>query len=440
MKKKIVLVGAGSAAFGPVTLSDIFLSDVLSGSTIVLHDIDKKKLGTIYELMIAENERKGNKFSIKRTTNRPSAFKDADFIISSIEVGDRFELRWQDHKIPLKHGARTRMGECGGPGGFFHSARIIPEVVKIVQDAEKICPNALFINYSNPVARVCLAIKRTTENIKFIGLCHQIGFFNKHFPRMLNRPLQDLKMTVIGLNHFGFLIALEEFKTAKDLMPEFHSKCLEYFKDKWDRFEFADLTFEVYKRFGYFPHAGDNHIVEYLQFGDNYTKIQDLVDWINLMEQQGNAINYKVLNTHKRLKKGKYPKAGMLLKAPSGERAIPIIEAIIKDRNSYESSVNVPNDDLVENLPQDLILEGPVTVNKDGVHGVKIGTLPKSIAALIRIEASIQDLCIEAILTRSYDLAIACLAIDPKVGSFDMAENIYNELIELQKDYLPKFK
>jgi alpha-galactosidase len=439
MDKKIVLVGAGSTSFGPSMLSDIFLSEVLDGSTIVLHDIDKEKLEIIYELIVAENERIGNKYIIERTINRPTAFKDADFIISSIEVGDRFKLRWQDHKIPLKYGARTRMGECGGPGGFFHSARIIPEIMKIVKDVEKICPDALFINYSNPVSRVCLAIKRTTDNLKFIGLCHQIEFFNKHFPRMLNKPLEDLKMTVIGLNHFGFLIGLEDFKTGKDLMPEFNSKCLNYFKDKWDRFEFADLTFEVYKRFGYFPHAGDNHIVEYLQFGDEYTKIQDLVDWIDLMDRQGKGVYDRVLRNYKRLKRGSYPKRGMLLRAPSGERAIPIIEAILTDKNSYESSVNVPNDGLVDNVPQDLILEGPVTVDKDGVHGVKIGSLPKNIAALIRIEASIQDLCVEAILKNSKDLAIACLAIDPKVNSFEMAENIYNEMIELQKDYLPKF-
>ncbi|MHA1525516.1 MAG: family 4 glycosyl hydrolase, partial [Promethearchaeota archaeon] len=132
---------------------------------------------------------------LDHTTDRAIAFKDADFIISSIEVGDRFELRWQDHNIPLKYGARTRMGECGGPGGFFHSARIIPEVLKIAKDVEKICPEAFFINYSNPVARNCLAIKRTT-NIKFIGLCHQIEFFNHHFPKMFNKTLEELKMTV----------------------------------------------------------------------------------------------------------------------------------------------------------------------------------------------------------------------------------------------------
>jgi len=439
MDKKIVLVGAGSASFGPAMFTDLYYSKVLDGSTIVLHDIDKEKLEMIYELLVEENGRAGNKFNLDHTTNRAKAFKDADFIISSIEVGDRFELRWQDHNIPLKYGARTRMGECGGPGGFFHSARIIPEVLKIAKDVESICPEAFFINYSNPVARNCLAIKRTT-NIKFIGLCHQIEFFNHHFPKMFNKTLEELKMTVIGLNHFGFLIGLEDINTGKNLMPEFNSKCLDYFKDKWDRFQFSDLTFEVYKRFGYFPHAGDNHMVEYLQFGDEYVKLQDLKDWIELMSQQGQAINYKLIKSHKRLKKGKYPKKGVFFRGPTGERAIPIIEAILMDENLYESSVNIPNDGLIDNLPSDLVIEGPATIDKEGVHGVKLGKIPKGIAALLRIEATIQDLCVEAILKESKKLALCCLAIDTKVGSFDRAEKIYNELYETQKKYLPKFK
>ncbi len=439
MDKKIVIVGAGSASFGPAMFTDLYYSKHLDGSTIVLHDIDKEKLEMIYELLVEENDRAENKFNLDHTTSRTKAFKDADFIISSIEVGDRFELRWQDHNIPLKYGARTRMGECGGPGGFFHSARIIPEVLKIAKDVETICPEAFFINYSNPVARNCLAIKRTT-NIKFIGLCHQIEFFNHHFPKMFNKPLEEIKMIVVGLNHFGFLLGLEDFNTGKDLMPEFNSKCLDYFKDKWDRFQFSDLTFEVYKRFGYFPHPGDNHMVEYLQFGDEYTKLQDLKDWIELMSQQGQAINYKLLKSYKRLKKGKYPKKGVFFRGPTGERAIPIIEAILMDENLYESSVNIPNDGLIDNLPSDLVIEGPATINKEGVHGVKLGKIPKGIAALLRIEATVQDLCVEAILKESKKLALSCLAIDTKVGSFDRAEKIYDEIYETQKKYLPKFK
>jgi alpha-galactosidase len=176
MDKKIVLVGAGSTSFGPATINDLFFSEVLTGSTITLHDINKEKLEMMYELCVKENQMRNNKFNIERTTQRKDAFKGADFIISSIEVGERYTLWRQDREIPRKYGSTQILGECGGPGGTFHAFRIIPPIVDIVEDAEKICPNAFFINFSNPMSRVCLAIKRSTQNLKFIGLCHQIGF------------------------------------------------------------------------------------------------------------------------------------------------------------------------------------------------------------------------------------------------------------------------
>ena len=441
MEKRIVLIGAGSASFGPATLMDLNLSSVLSGSTVVLHDIDEEKLEMVYQIVVKDNQKLGNKFNIEQTTIRSKALKGADFVISSIEKGDRFELRWQDNTIPRKHGSTEMMAENGGPGGFFHSARQIPEIIRIAEDVVKICPNAFFINYSNPMSRICLAIKRAVPKLKFVGLCHQIELLTyHHLPNMLNRDINEMQLTTGGLNHFAFLLGLNDLTTGNDLMPEFNSKCLEYFKDKRDRFHYADLTFEVYKRFGYFPYVGDNHICEYIQTGSQYTTIQDLKDWITRMEQVNKGSYAKLSRYYKRLKKGTYPRKGMFMREPSGERAIPIIEALIEDKNSYEIAVNIPNDEIIENLPQDLVIECSAIVNKEGIHGVKLGEIPKSIAAILRIEASIQDLCVEAILKESKDLAIACIAIDVNCGSFKMAEAIFNEMTELQKEYLPDFK
>ena len=440
MKSKIVLIGAGSASFGSSMLLDIFQSKSLHGSTIVLHDIDKDHLNIIYELVTTENEIHNNKFIIEQTTNRRTALNGADFIISSIEVGDRFKLWRQDYEIPRKHGSKQILGECGGPGGTLHAFRIIPPIVDIVKDVEGLCPNALFINFSNPMARVCLAIKRSAPNLKFIGLCHQIGAMTFHLPQILKANFNNLKLKPYGLNHFGFLMGLEELHSGKDLMSEFNKIALEYFEEHRDRFEFSSLTFEVFKRFGYFPYVGDTHLGEYLQFGDEFTETRDMIDWIDFTEKGGERTYKRVMKNHKRLKEGRYFKKGMFYKGSSGERAIPIIEAIISDSNSYESAVNIPNEGIIDNLPQDLIIECPVTVSKAGIRGVKWGNLPKNIAALLRIEASIQDLCVEAVLHKSKDLAIAALAIDPNVGSFEMAEQIFNEMRETQKDFIPNFQ
>ena len=440
MNKKIVLIGAGSTSFGPPMFNDIYLSDVLEGSTVVLHDTNKEKLEMIYELLMVENDRLNNKFNLERTIDRTTALKSADFIINSIEVGNRMELWRQDYEIPRKHGSTQILGECGGPGGTFHAWRIIPPIVEIVKDAEKICPNAFFINFSNPLSRVCLAIKRSVKKLRFIGLCHQIQFMVRHLPKLFKKSIKELKMKVAGLNHFAFLLGLEDLFTGKNLIPSFNANAMKYFKEHEDRFEFSTLTFEIYKRFGYFPYVGDNHLGEYLQFGEEFTETQDMIDWIDFIDNEGQMIYEKFRNYYKRLKRGRYSRKGILSKEPSGERAIPIIEAIIKNENSYEFAVNVPNKNLIENLPQDLIIECSALINKDGAHGVNVGPLPKNIATLLRIETSIQDLCVEAVLKRSKDTAITCLAIDPNVGSFEMAENIFNEMFELQKIYLPNFK
>ena len=440
MKSKIVLIGAGSTSFGPSTLLDLFQSELLDGSTITLHDIDKEHLNIIYELIITENKIHNDKFIIEQTTNRRTALEDADFIISSIEVGDRYKLWREDYEIPRKYGSTQILGECGGPGGTMHAFRIIPPIVDIVKDVNDICPDAFFINFSNPMARVCLAIKRTAPNLKFIGLCHQIGALVQHLPRILNKKFENLKLKPYGLNHFGFLMGVEDISSGMDLMPKFNKIAPEYFKQHEERFEFSSLTFEVFKRFGYFPYVGDNHLGEYLQFGEEFTETQDIVDWIDFTEKGGQRIYRKIMRHYKRLIEGRYLKKGMLSKGISGERAVPIIEAMITNKQSYESAVNIPNDGIIDNLPQDLIIECPITVSKAGIRGVRWGNLPKNIAALLRIEASIQDLCVEAVLTKSKEAAINSLAIDPNVGSFEMADRIFSEMKELQREFLPKFQ
>ena len=441
MDKKIVLIGAGSAAFGPPTFVDLNLSKVLAGSTITLVDIDTEKLHMVYEVLSEDNKKIGNKFNIECTPNREKALKGADFVINSTEHGDRFELRWQDNTIPRKHGSSERMAENGGPGGFFHSARQIPEIIKIAKDVARICPDAFFINYSNPMSRICLALKRAVPNLKMLGLCHQIELLvPHHLSQIIEREMKDVQIITGGLNHFAFLLGLKDLNTGDNLLPVFNANCQKYFQGKWDRFDYADLTFEVYKRFGWFPYVGDNHLCEYLQFGSHYTTAQDLTDWITRMELGKKAINFQLKWYYKKLKKGKYPKKGMLIRDPSGERAIPIIEAIIEDSNSYEIAVNIPNDGIIENLPNDLIIECSGIVNKEGIQGINLGNIPKSIAALLRIEASIQDLCVEAIMKESKDLAIDCIAMDVNCGSFEMAEAIFHEMFELQREYLPDFK
>lgn len=439
--KRIVLIGAGSAAFGPPSLMDLNSSKILSGSTIVLHDINKGKLDRIYDIVVEENKLRGNKFVIEQTLNRKTALIDADFVICAIENGDRFQLRRQDNAIPRKYGTTEMMAENGGPGGFFHSARQIPEHIKIGLDIMKYCPNAFLLIYSNPISRICLALQRAVPELKFVGLCHQLALLTQnHLSNILNRDIHKIKLITGGLNHFGFLLGLVDLSTGNNLMPKFKLNCNEYFKGKWNRFHYSALTFEMFKRMGYFCYAGDNHVCEYLQFGSHYIKIEDILDWLDKMESGNIRVNQWYENNYELLKEGRYPKNGILPNSRSGERGIPIIEAILTNKNSYEWAVNIPNNGIITNLPKDLVIECSATVNQEGLNGEKLGNIPKSVAALLRVEASIQDVCVEAIIQESKELAIACLAMDVNCGNFELAETIFNEMSYMQKNYLPKFK
>lgn len=439
--KKIVLIGAGSAAFGPASLMDISSSEILTGSTIVLVDTNEEKLNHAFDILVKENEIGGEKFNIEKKIHREVALKDADFVIVAIENGERFPLRLQDNIIPRSHGTTEMMAENGGPGGFFHSARQIPEHVKIGKDILRISPEAVLIVYSNPIARLSLALKRAVPELRTIGLCHQIELLTPHhLSQMMGRKMEEMKVITGGLNHFAFILGLEEWNTGKNLIPEFNKKCWKYFEDKWDRFDYAELTFELYKRLGWFCYAGDNHVCEYVQVGSNHTKIEDIKDWLDKMDSGNKAMNDRMRRLHKRLNKGRYPKKGAFQAMFSGERGIPIIEAIIQDSKSYEMAVNIPNNGIIDNLPQDLVLECSAYVDKDGAHGVKLGNIPKQIAAILRIEATIQDLCVEAVLKESKELAIACLATDVNCGSFEKGEAIFDDMVKVQRHYLPNFR
>ncbi|NVM54394.1 MAG: alpha-glucosidase [Candidatus Helarchaeota archaeon] len=429
VEKRIVLIGAGSIQFGLGTMADILLSDVLKGSTIVLHDINAQALEPINKIGNSAIKERDLDFKLESTTSRAEALGGADFIISAIEVGDRFKLWEQDYEIPRKYGNRQTFGENGGPGGLFHSLRIIPPILEICQDVQQICPKAYFINFSNPMSRICLAIKRKFPRLKVVGLCHEIFFLVLHLPHILNTPFANLTdIKAGGLNHFGVLLEIKYKDTRKDAYPEIRAKALKYFEEKGRE---IDLIKYILKHFHVLPYTVDSHFSEYIHWGWEQANVKDIRDFY---------IGYKGLcksepRRFKRFLKGRLSHKWWL--RPSGERVIPIIEGILTDSGQYELSVNLPNTDgMIEEIPRDLVVEGPAIVDKNGLHGVKLKNIPKGIAALWRNQASVQDLVVEAALTKSREIALQALLVDPVVESAASAEKMLNEILNLQKDYI----
>ena len=238
--KKIVLIGAGSAQFGVGTLNDIFNSQSLDAVDITLLDINAEALDKVYQAGLKWIREKGLGHKLTATTDRQEALRGADFVISSIEVGDRFVLWDQDWKIPMQYGIRQVYGENGGPGGVFHSLRIIPVIMEICADVMKYCPEAYVFNYSNPMSAIVTTIKRKFPECKFIGLCHEIASLERYLPSVLDTPFDNLELTASGLNHFSVVLEAKYKDTGKDAYPDILAKAPAFFEkepgyaDIWD--------------------------------------------------------------------------------------------------------------------------------------------------------------------------------------------------------------
>ncbi len=444
---KIVLIGAGSAQFGMGTMGDIFQSKVLAGSHIVLHDINPTSLARVKEAgerFIAEHELP---FTISATTSRAEALPGADFCIISIEVGDRFALWEQDWRVPQQFGIRQVYGENGGPGGLFHSLRIIPPILEICADIERLCPQAYVFNFSNPMSRICTTVHRKYPDLRFIGLCHEISSLAHHLPRILGVPYEKLFVRAGGLNHFSVLLEARYLDTDEDAYPDIRAKAPAYFEnmpglsdvvkyfketghwpkpgekvekgpEKWPE---RGLFKVILEKFGYLPITTDSHFGEYIQWAYEVVDHKGILDFFRF---------YKEWLAHET------PKIELKLK----ERIVPIIEGIVTDSGYEEAAVNIPNDGLIADLPSWLVVEVPAKVDAQGIHGVPLGRLPHGFAGLLQNQVAVHDLTAEAVLQGSRELALQALLVDPIVDKVEAAEKLLDTMLELQKDYLGYIK
>jgi alpha-galactosidase len=457
--KRIVLIGAGSAQFGFGTLGDILKSEVLAGSHVVLHDINAeamKRVFTVAQAYLDENELP---FTLSATTSRPEALQGADFCISSIEVGDRFALWEMDWQIPLQYGIRQVYGENGGPGGLFHSLRIIPPILEICGDIVDICPEAYVFNFSNPMSRICTTVCRKYPDLRLIGLCHEIASIPRHLPRLLGVPFEKLQTKSGGLNHFSVLLECTYKDTGKDAYPDIREKAPAYFErlptgrqvrelvqEIWTKqgeqaardraamlraIELLEPDYLWYERglfkvileqFGYLPITTDSHFGEYIQWA------HDVVD------------HRGILDFYRSYKEGTTSKKPEMGKEATGERMVPIIEGILTDSGQEEMAVNLPNAGYIDDLPEWIAVEVPATVDGDGVHGVPLGRLPSGFAGLLYNQVAIHDMTAEAVLTGSKEVVLQALLVDPIVHSYHAAEQTLDTILELQTPYLDYIK
>lgn len=430
---KIVLIGAGSVSFGPGTLSDLFGAyEALRGSTIALVDINADALRVVEKVAQRMNAALGEPFTIQATTDRREALPGAQFVIIAVAVerNARWRLDWQ---IPIKHGAKHVLGENGGPGGLFHAMRNIPIVLSICRDIERLCPDALVLNFSNPEGRLCLAASRYT-NCQFVGLCHGIGMAQAVISHALGIPTAEIDPKAAGLNHFTWILDLRHKTTGDDLYPAFRQAMAE----KWEEVEHqvgwgVKLSRYLMETFGYWPSPSDDHVGEYLGYAWEYCGM-DGYDF------DGVDRNSEALWERLRRKAAGDEPVDDLLARRTGEIAVPIITGVLGNTHQYELAVNVPNRGLIPNLPDWAIVEVPALIDATGVHGVPVGPLPEPIAAMCRTQVAVIDRVVEAGVHGDREAVLQALLLDPLITSISQAEAIRDELLAVHSDLLPQFK
>jgi alpha-galactosidase len=430
---KIVLIGAGSVSFGTGTLCDLFAArEELEGSTIALVDINPASLQLMTQVAQRLNAATGEPFVIQATTDRCQALPGAQFVITSIAV--KRNERWRlDFQIPLKHGVKHVLGENGGPGGIFHAMRNIPIMLDICRDIERLCPNALVLNFTNPEGRLCLAATRYT-GLQFVGLCHGIGMAQSTISHALGLPVEEIDPKAAGLNHFTWILDLRRASTGEDLYPAFKRAMAEKLAEVQKQVGWGvTLCRYLMDTYGYFPSPSDDHVGEYLSYAWEYCGMEGYD--FEAADRWGEELYQRL----RRFAGGETPVEEML-QHRSGERAVPIILGVLGNTHQYELAVNVPNAGFIPNLPGWAIVEVPATIDATGVHGVSVGPLPEPIAAMCRTQIAVIDRMVEAAVHGDRTAALQALLLDPVVNSISQAEAILAEMLEVHKDFLPQFK
>jgi alpha-galactosidase len=430
---KITFLGAGSTIFAKNVLGDCMLTPSIQGFEFALFDIDHQRLKDSENMLKNLKESTGSNVFIKAYTDRKEALRGAKYVINAIQVGGYEPCTVIDFEIPKKYGLRQTIGDTVGIGGIFRALRTIPVMLDFAKDIEEVCPDAWFLNYTNPMATLTGAMLRYTP-VKTVGLCHSVQVCVPHLFESLGMDSENVQWSIAGINHMAWL--LEVKRDGKDLYPEIKRRAAEKQKQKH-----GDMVrFEIMNRFGYYVTESSEHNAEYHPYfiKKNYPELIDqlnipldeyprrcvnqIADWVKMRED---IVNNKNL-THER----------------THEYASYIIEAIETDK-PFKIHGNVLNKGgLISNLPEKAVVEVPCLVDRSGITPCYVGELPEQLAALNRTNINTQLLTIEAAITGKREHIYHAAMLDPHTAaelSIDDIVSLCDDLIEAHGDWLPQF-
>lgn len=437
---KITFMGAGSTVFARNVIGDCMCTEALRDSVFALYDIDAERLEESRTILEAMRTAKGGYGKIEcyvGVENRKDALRGANFVVNAIQVGLYDPCTIIDFEVPKKYGLRQTIGDTLGIGGIMRTLRTIPVMKGFADDMAEVCPDALFLNYVNPMAMLTGYMLRYTP-IKTVGLCHSVQGCSRDLLKKLNMEdkLEGRKELIAGINHMAWLLELKD-KNGVDLYPEIKSRVDDYMAkpDADDK-----VRMDYIKNFGYYCTESSEHNAEYNMFYIK-SKYPELIEKYNipLDEYPRRCVN--------QIEGWKKEYAEMLEKGVkeherSEEYASRIMEAIVTG-NPYQIGGNVLNTGhLITNLPEEACVEVPCLVNGYGVHPCHVGALPVQCAAMNMTNINVQLLTIEAAVTGKKEHIYQAAMLDPHTGSeldIDTIKKMVDDLIAAHGDYLPKF-
>ncbi len=431
---KIAIIGAGSIVFCSTLMNDMLATEALAGSTYALMGPTMSKLERMKSYADKVIEKNGIKAKVYATTDRKEAIKGVDYVITMFQIGGVEAFR-RDYEIPLKYGVDQCIGDSLGPGGVFRGLRTAPVMIEMLAEMEELCPNAVLLNYVNPMATVCLTMGRVSS-IPFVGLCHGVQTTMELVSGYLGLPKEEIDYLCAGINHMAWFLKLEHH--GKDLYPKFRELC-----ERPEYYVNEKVRCEVMRHFGYFMTESTGHLSEYLPWFRKNRKTLDLYcdepafggesgayyNWCAQIAEKFQGVDYLKEETGEL-----YPR--------SREYCSYILEAM-ETGNPFKLNGNVMNDGYITNLPFDACVEVPIYVDKDGLNPLVVGDLPGQLAAMNQSNISVQSLAADAAICGDPMLVESAVALDPLTSAVCTLKEVRDmviEMLEAEKEWLPQFE
>ena len=434
----IAMIGAGSTVFMKNLVGDILSEPLLKDSEIRLMDIDERRLATsrIVAERIAASVDARPKITV--TTDRRRALEDADYVVLMIQVAGYKPGTIVDFEVPKKRGLRQTIADTLGIGGIMRGLRTAPVLLDIARDMAEVCPNALMLQYVNPMAINCATLSRLMPGIRTVGLCHSVQGTAKELAHDIGVEPSEIRYLCAGINHMAFYLKFERKLpdgSTEDLYPSIRKVIDEGRVPDWNR-----VRYEVFRHFGYFVTESSEHFAEYVPWfikRDRPDLIEEfnipIDEYIRRCEVQIARWNKeeKALTSNKRMKVKR-----------SHEYAVRIILAEMTGEPIVING-NVENRGHIDNLPDGICVEVPCLVDHNGVQPIRVGKLPPQLAALMRTNINVQELTVEAIVNGRKDHARHAAMLDPHTAaelSLSEISELVDELIEAHGAWIPPMR